>query len=413
MPIVLLSLALAAPAPLHLADLLREAREKNPDLRAAQARAASASASVAPAGALDDPMLMVQLWNAPLDFSSVPVMVQVSQALPLGGKRAARRDAAAADADAAKASAVTQLHDLEVQVAQAYFDLFLAERTEEVDDELDALLQALLQASEARVSTGKGEPVELLRAQGAVIQLRADRETANDRRSSSWARLAALLDRDPAAPAGSTTTPGVLDNLPSEAALRDRAMRDRPELVAARAMVAGAEAQARLAGAAGVPDLAPFVALMHTFRGAGETNFLFAGVQGNLPVFGGRNDGRSSAASAQAQASREARHAASNRVGAEVAESYAHVIAEARQIALHHQLIPLARQAVASAEHSYIAGRSDFVMVLDSVRELRMHELDLAQHLAIYEQRLAELQRAVGGDLGLAQAAEAGHADAH
>lgn len=413
MPIVLLSLALAAPAPLHLADLLREAREKNPDLRAAQARAASAAASVAPAGALDDPMLMVQLWNAPLDFSSVPVMVQVSQALPLGGKRAARRDAAAADADAAKASAVTQLHDLEVQVAQAYFDLFLAERTEEVDDELDALLQALLQASEARVSTGKGEPVELLRAQGAVIQLRADRETANDRRSSSWARLAALLDRDPAAPAGSTTTPGVLDNLPSEAALRDRAMRDRPELVAARAMVAGAEAQARLAGAAGVPDLAPFVALMHTFRGAGETNFLFAGVQGNLPVFGGRNDGRSSAASAQAQASREARHAASNRVGAEVAESYAHVIAEARQIALHHQLIPLARQAVASAEHSYIAGRSDFVMVLDSVRELRMHELDLAQHLAIYEQRLAELQRAVGGDLGLAQAAEAGHADAH
>ena len=413
MPIVLLSLALAAPAPLHLADLLREAREKNPDLRAAQARAASAAASVAPAGALDDPMLMVQLWNAPLDFSSVPVMVQVSQALPLGGKRAARRDAAAADADAAKASAVTQLHDLEVQVAQAYFDLFLAERTEEVDDELDALLQALLQASEARVSTGKGEPVELLRAQGAVIQLRADRETANDRRSSSWARLAALLDRDPAAPAGSTTTPGVLDNLPSEAALRDRAMRDRPELVAARAMVAGAEAQARLAGAAGVPDLAPFVALMHTFRGAGETNFLFAGVQGNLPVFGGRNDGRSSAASAQAQASREARHAASNRVGAEVAESYAHVIAEGRQIALHHQLIPLARQAVASAEHSYIAGRSDFVMVLDSVRELRMHELDLAQHLAIYEQRLAELQRAVGGDLGLAQAAEAGHADAH
>jgi len=33
--------------------------------------------------------------------------------------------------------------------------------------------------------------------------------------------------------------------------------------------------------------------------------------------------------------------------------------------------------------------------------------------LAAYEQRLAELQRAVGSDLGLAHAAEAGHEERH
>jgi hypothetical protein len=70
--------------------------------------------SVNPASALDDPMLMVQLWNAPLDFSSVPVMVQLSQNLPLGGKRAACRDSAAADLDVAKANATVQLHELKV-----------------------------------------------------------------------------------------------------------------------------------------------------------------------------------------------------------------------------------------------------------------------------------------------------------
>jgi len=42
-----------------------------------------------------------------------------------------------------------------------------------------------------------------------------------------------------------------------------------------------------------------------------------------------------------------------------------------------------------------------------------MHELNEAMHLAAYEQRLAELQRAVGGDLGLAQAAEVGHEERH
>ena len=95
---VLLFVALAAPPPLRLADLLREARDKNPDLKAAAAHLRAAQSAISPAGALDDPMLMVQLWNTPADFSTVPVMVQLSQNIPLGGKRGARTDAARADA---------------------------------------------------------------------------------------------------------------------------------------------------------------------------------------------------------------------------------------------------------------------------------------------------------------------------
>src|SRR6266852_1557026 len=110
---MLFALVLAAPTPLRLADLLREARDKNPDLKAAQARVRSAQSSVSPAGALDDPMLMVQLWNTPVDFSSVPVMVQLTQPLPLGGKRAARRDAASGEAAAARGNALSKLRDIE------------------------------------------------------------------------------------------------------------------------------------------------------------------------------------------------------------------------------------------------------------------------------------------------------------
>src|SRR6059058_4406667 len=114
---VLLSLALAAPAPLRLVDLLREARENNPDLKAAAARVRSAQSAVAPAGALDDPMLMVQLWNSPVDFSTVPVMVQLSQNIPLGGKRGARTEIARADAAMADADLARKQRDVETQVA--------------------------------------------------------------------------------------------------------------------------------------------------------------------------------------------------------------------------------------------------------------------------------------------------------
>ena len=412
---VLLFVALAAPPPLRLADLLREARDKNPDLKAAAAHLRAAQSAISPAGALDDPMLMVQLWNTPADFSTVPVMVQLSQNIPLGGKRGARTDAARADAAMVDADLARKQRDVETQVASTYFDLFLADRTQEIDDELEAILNVVLRASQARVSTGKAEQFELLRAQGAVIQVRSERETAIDRRRSAWARLAALLDRDPASPPGSTTQPGVIARLPDATALTERALRDRPELAGARAAIAGAQAQERLARANRIPDIGLFAAEMHTFRNPmGVSDFLFAGFQVNLPIFfGNKNEPRIASAQAQLVAAQEAQRALRNRIASEVAESHAHVLAEMRHIDLHHQLIPIARQAVQSAESSYAAGRTDFTMVLDSARELRMHEMDLATHLAGYEQRVAELQRAVGGDLGLEQAAEAGHEEHH
>jgi cobalt-zinc-cadmium efflux system outer membrane protein len=338
-------------------------------------------------------------------------MVQITQPIPLGGKRGARTDVARADAAMAAAELAAKQREIDTQVASAYFDLFLAERTQSVDDELEQILKVLLQASEARVSTGKAEQVELLRAQAALIQLRSDRETAVDRRQSAWARLAALLDRDPTSPSGNTTEPRMLSSLPQVVSLRERALRERPELLGAQAQVEGAQAQQRLAKAAQVPDLSLFAAEMHTFRNPmGVSDFLFAGFQINLPIFGGgKNEPRIASAAAQVVSAQEAERALRNRIASEVAEQYAHLQAEQHQIELHHQLIPIARQAVESAESSYGAGRADFTMVIDSARELRMHELDLVSHLAMYEQRLAELQRAVGADLGIEQAAEGGH----
>jgi cobalt-zinc-cadmium efflux system outer membrane protein len=394
---------------------LREAHERNPELKAAAARARGLQSSIDPAGALDDPMVMVQLWNAPVDFSTVPIMVQLNQNLPLGGKRGARTDMARADAAMAAADLRQREQEIEMQVASAYFDLFLADRTQEIDDELQGILGVVLQVSEARFSTGKGEQVEVLRAQGALIQLRSERETNVDRRRSSWARLAALLDRDPAGPPGTTTEPRVLETLLDPSTLTDRALHERPELAGALAAIDGARAQERLARANRVPDLGLSAAAMHTFNNPeGVSDFLFAGVQINLPIFsGGKNEPRIATAQAQVVAAQQAGYALRNRIAAEVAEHYAHVLAEMRQIALHHELIPIAQNAVRSAQSSYAAGRTDFTMVLDSAKELRMHEMDLATHLAAYEQRLAELQRAVGTDIGVSRAAEGGHEEHH
>ena len=85
-------------------------------------------------------MAMVQLWNMPVDASNVPVMVNVTQPVPLGGKRAARRDEARAMAEGSRAELATRSREVEADVAKAYFDLFLADRTMAVDGEMAATL---------------------------------------------------------------------------------------------------------------------------------------------------------------------------------------------------------------------------------------------------------------------------------
>lgn len=409
----MLTLVLAA-APLHLVELVDEARRNNPELRQARVEAESAAAAARAAGTFDDPMLMVQLWNAPVDFSSVPLMVQLSQQISLGGKRAARRDAAEHAATGARAGAAVKVREIEAAVAKAYFDVYLADRTLEIDAEIESTLTSLLSAASARIAAGKGEEAEALRAQAEQLKVRADREAVAARRTGAAARLLALLARPAGSELGATAEPAMVEGIPPLAALRDRATRDRAEIAMAQAAIDQAEAELRLAQAEPVPDLNVFIGEMHSFRSPGVSDFLFAGVQGNLPLFSAlRRSPKVEAATARVAALRAALESWKNRVAAEVDSAFAELVAARHEVELHHQLIPVARQALSSATASYAAGRGSFLMVLDSERDLLMHELDLATHTAMYEQALADLERAVGGDLGLVAAAEAGHRVLH
>ena len=172
-----------------------------------------------------------------------------------------------------------------------------------------------------------------------------------------------------------------------------------------------AEAQVRLATAARVPDLGLSLGEMHNYGGApGQRDFFFAGLSVNLPLFEDAKTGpRVAGARATVTALNAAVRALRNRILAEVAAAEAQVVAEQHLIELHHKLIPLTREALESALSSYAAGRTDFMVVLDSERELQMHKLDLAAHLAAYEQAVGSLEHAVGGELGLVVASEAGH----
>jgi outer membrane protein, heavy metal efflux system len=396
----IVSLALLAAPPLRLSTLLEDARQRSPELQAAQAQARAAASAVSPAGALDDPLLTVEYWNGPVDFSVVPIMVQLTQTFPLGGKLRAKEDAAAADARAARGEALTRLRDLEREVTDLYVRLFVIERTLGVHDEVLGVLRSLQAVASARVASGRTEVVDQLKAQAELLKEEAAHQSLVAERTVALARLAALLDRDPGELGGTAEEPASPTPPPTDEELLTRALRERPELQVAASTVQAAEARTRLASAASVPDITPLVAYMHTFNQASPNNFLFLGLQANLPIFGGNKiEPAVSAARARVEAAEALQRALRNRIATEVRSAAAQLRAEQELVRIQRRLVPISRQALDSAVSAYSAGRIGLLTVLDSEREALMREVELAQHLSLAELRRADLERAVGGPL--------------
>lgn len=393
-------LALSATPPLRLSALLEDARQRNPELRAALAQARAAASSVSPAGVLDDPMLMVQYWNGPVDFSVVPIMVQLTQTIPLGGKLGAKNDAAAAEARTAQADASARLQDVERDVTRTFADLFVAQQTLVIHEEMLGTLRTLVSVATSRVAAGRAEIIDQLKAQAELLKEEGAHESLLAEQTTARVRLAALLDRDPSELAGDAEQPNPLPPVPADRELLARATQDRPELHAAASAIQAAEARTRLATAAGVPDITPLVAYMHTFNMPPQNNFLFFGIGANLPIWrGSKIEPAVAAARARVEAAKALADALRDRIRAEVLSAAAQLRTEQRLVEIQRRLVPLSRQALNSAVSAYSAGRIGLLTALDSEREALMRQVELAQHLAAQQQRRAELERALGSSL--------------
>ncbi len=393
------ALALAAPSPVHLSALLAEAKKQNPTLRALAAKARAAHENAQAAGALDDPMLMVQLYQAPVDFANVPLMLSVSQKLPLGGKIASRKAEAASMADGAGAALEAAERDVEARVTRDYVDLYLADRTVEIDAEVRKTLTELEKAAAARVVAGEASEAETLEIEGEIVAIDGDDAKARAKRDTASADLSAALGEEAPATFGRAAAPSVVA-VPAEATLLAKAFASRPELAQARAMIGAAQARLALAKESEVPDIGLSLGAMHVFAGTGgegTINMISAGVSGNLPVFWrSKNEPRIDAAGERLDEARAMEAALRAEVAGEVAAAYAKARAATQLVAIDQKLIPLARETVRTAIAGYIGGKAEFTLVLDGVRRELGRELSLVRDLASFEESLVGLDRAVG-----------------
>jgi outer membrane protein len=189
-----------------LAELLAEAEQQRPDLRALQAAAASARAEAERARAARWPSLSLAASGGRTYFledertPSTTYSVGVNLLVPLfdGGRLAAQARAAERDAERLQAEAESQRSQVALAVTAAYHDVRHAQdQREGVAVQFDSASESA-QAAEARYTAGVGSLLEWLTAQADLARARQTQAQADSDWLAAFSRLNHALGRLPA-----------------------------------------------------------------------------------------------------------------------------------------------------------------------------------------------------------------------
>ncbi len=387
-------------------SLLAFARERHPEFAALRHEADAAAARVAPAGALPDPLLAVELRDFVTDANAnlLPARVgstryAVTQSLPWFGKRDLRRDVATAGADEARGRAAAVWTDLAWQIKQTYARHFLHQASLNYGHENLVLLAQLGRIAQVRYANGIVPQQDVIRAQTEHTALQSELAQLAGDNDQAAARLRALLGQ----PAHvRLLAPERLRPLPAAAklefaALESRLVERNPRLVADAARIDGAEKYRELAYKNRYPDFN--VGLAAVQRGDRVSGWdLMFGI--NIPLQQDSRRAQEREAENMLDSARARKEATLNQMLSDLAESLAGMQSARRVEALvSHSLLPQAELTLQAALAGYETGKVDFAAVLDAQRQIRRAKEDLVRSRVTQQLRLADIERAIGEEL--------------
>jgi outer membrane protein TolC len=384
---------------------IAEAREANPEIRAAVRRLTLARTKTSTARSLDDPMLMVRDWQTPLekpwDLNQAQLMFMLQQTFTNREKRDMRARVAADTVEVASEEVETLRQEVAAEVRKTCADLKRNADAFKVHEHQVALLKEALAAAMAEYTTGKVSQAEVLRAQMSVTRLNEHMIELEQDRDSARAQLNAFLGRLPEGTVEVVGLYATLDTVPAIEDLEEAAVEHRPELSALRKQIATAQDEGHLARMATKPDFTVGLGYMLMPSGSTYRNAYMAEFSMNLPRWNrDRHDGeakQADAATAVTQAELEMR---SNAVFLEVRQAQIDVLASQKRVKLYRDtLLPQADAAFQAATAAYRNNRAEFANLIDSQNVLLDVETALYTAEAAVDTGIARLERATGAPL--------------
>jgi outer membrane protein, heavy metal efflux system len=305
----------------------------------------------------------------------------LEQTIELGAKRSSRIKAATARRDAARSRLDWVRAQVMARVRRTYYLGVAANERVATARDAEAVANELRSAARDRLDLGAGTQLEVNVASAAAGRARGERLAAERAYRLARTELAAALgakgpeDLEPTGRLDVLAAP-TLD----EEALVARALAQRPDLRAVQQESLAAEADVRLAGALGNPD----ITLGASYERSADDNRFLVGLSIPIPLFN-RNQGGRAVASALRSRATVSEEAVRESVQREVRGAY--------------RALVLAREAVEGFDREVVGGLGDNVSLAResfqagkiSLFDFNLLRRDLVETQLAYLDALAEL----------------------
>jgi cobalt-zinc-cadmium efflux system outer membrane protein len=326
------------------------------------------------------------IGNGSLADRTVDQAIRLDQVFERGGKRTARRTQAAATLDAAQAALADAGLRSEQDLVEAWMDVLEKTRDVELLQQAAQSYEQSSAAMERRLAAGDVARIEVNRTALDAARAAADAEAARRDLAAARSALALLLAAD-ALPADLQLVPiGVSGSTPPAPPADEPEIDARPDVRAARANLAAAEAQVALARAARVRDVDVNAGFDHWPISAtnplGTGNSYTIGISVPLFVF---EDGSGALQHALAERARAAVDATRVVNEARAQRALAHdgfLRAAALAERYRSYLLPASDSILQAEEVAYRRGGASLLDLLDARRNARQVALaaNAAQH---------------------------------
>lgn len=299
---------------------------------------------------------------------------------------------------AAEANLTRVQQDLVLQVKQAFYTYVENESLVGVNESNVQNRQSHLDLAQARLKAGLGLPIDVVRAHTEVSQAVGALESARNQASQSRVNLALLMGIDPRTPIAAAESGEAAPLSTDVNRLTEEALRLRPEVAEAKAVLDGAEHGVSAAKSSNAPALTATAGL--TARGPNippRNDFSAVGV-GIVwdPFDGGLTAGRVKTARALVESARADLRTAQLNVTADVAQAYLNLRTAEQRVAAADAEVANATEAVRLAEGRYRAGVGLFIDVIDAQTALLTSRINRVIAQSAIDQARAALRRAVG-----------------
>ena len=310
------------------------------------------------------------------------------------GKKRQRRMEAARDATAVTRDQVNDAERmLMFNVAQQFIQAQLAESTLNFAQQDLKAFQQTVDIGQQQYNAGAISEGDLLKIKLQLLQFETDVASARVAKVQAQANLRQLLGFD-AVPAdyeveGEFKYQPLNVNLDD---LRARALKSRPDLLAAQAGVRAAQSQIALAKANGKVDVTTSVTYSHV----SQQNSLGTALSIPLPIFD-RNQGEVARTRFAATQAEQTAEAASDAVLTDVRNNYEAFVTNSKIVQLYVSgYLKQAQDSRDISEYAYKRGAASLLDFLDAERSYRATQLAYRQALANYLVSVEQLKQSVG-----------------